>query len=560
MEKNTKKINNDSLLKKITAQNFLKFLQIGLIIGVIAFAATIPAFFHASMKIGTDGPIHADRIEQIFESLRNGKLPAQVSFIGLGGKVTAMASMYPWLTTLIMVVPKFFVTPVHAWFFGYFLLNFITGATAYLLTSELTDNICYRIFGSLIYTFSGYHLILLYARTAMGEALAYAFYPLIVYGCFRIWREKKYSWFSLALGMILIANSHILSLVFATFFIAVTEIWRIVRKKFNTQEFMQFLFAGLLSLLGSLYAIYSILILQLGNKMSSPFTSIESLDPVKVLDTIISNKFYEESTSWNIGLGVTIFVAYALFIGLAKYKSFLKQKWQKWLIASILSQLFLFSWLPWKTFQSTPLSIVQFLGRFLGLSSILIMIALVMFLNTEKLTKRAIIISALLISFLGISSIYNYERDPSTDTASNIHYRLNSTTYKQLLQKVGNPDYIPYQTFKGKKILLIDSNPKLKMNVINESYDSISYSVHSNVKGSQQIPIAYYRNVPYRIYVNQKNVNSLSKTALVLKLRKGTNVIRITSNPSKKIYEIFLVSIFGLLVSVFGLFFNFLKV
>lgn len=51
------------------------------------------------------------------------------------------------------------------------LVNFITITNFYILSRELIQNILFRIFGSILYTFGTYYFILLYTREAMGKLL-----------------------------------------------------------------------------------------------------------------------------------------------------------------------------------------------------------------------------------------------------------------------------------------------------------------------------------------------------------------------------------------------------
>ena len=80
-------------------------------------------------------------------------------------------------------------------------------------------------FGSVIYSFNQYNLINIYNRGALGEALGFAFLPLVFLGIIKIWqKEYRVGSLFLALGMSLVINSHILTTVICCLYFAVCKI------------------------------------------------------------------------------------------------------------------------------------------------------------------------------------------------------------------------------------------------------------------------------------------------------------------------------------------------
>ncbi|QAR71633.1 hypothetical protein EQJ92_07820 [Pediococcus acidilactici] len=230
---------------------------------------TYPAFSGHFMKLTMDGGIHLSRMESIFEMIKMGKLPPLVNFIGLGNHGNAFNGMYPWVSMAIFfVLPRFFLTsPMYALFASYVLINIATLFNAYLLTRELSKDTRIRLFATLFYGFNAYHLTLLFSRNAVGEALAYTFAPLVLLGCFQIWRGRTRGILHIALGMGMIANSHVISLFLMVLFLVVLEFSRLILKKITWQEIINFVIAGGLAVLIGFYSITNIIKISRANHL-----------------------------------------------------------------------------------------------------------------------------------------------------------------------------------------------------------------------------------------------------------------------------------------------------
>lgn len=185
-----------------------------------------------------DGMVHLGRFEQIYESLKVGKVPSEISFIGPGHNLNALMSCYPWLTSIIFIFPRFlFHNIVVSFLLGFFFINLVTCLNMYLLASKISSNKLVNFSASCIYIFNSYHLILLYARMAFGEVLAYTFLPLAVAGYLCILKNnKRKGILLLAIGMSGIANSHFISLALTSFFVVIVTIYLMIIKKIERSQ------------------------------------------------------------------------------------------------------------------------------------------------------------------------------------------------------------------------------------------------------------------------------------------------------------------------------------
>ncbi|MGJ3996809.1 hypothetical protein ACLODO_09570, partial [Limosilactobacillus fermentum] len=93
-------------MKKETRGRILEaiaYIFISFLVVLIAINGVTP------FKIPADGQIHLARYEQVFQSLRHLKVPAEISFIGPGHNLNAVISCYPWLGGFLFILPRFFI-------------------------------------------------------------------------------------------------------------------------------------------------------------------------------------------------------------------------------------------------------------------------------------------------------------------------------------------------------------------------------------------------------------------------------------------------------------------
>lgn len=85
----------------------------------------------------------------------------------------------------------------------------------YKTTKEITKKMSLGIISSLLYTFCLYRIVDVYTRAAIGEVLAFAFLPLIIWGLYELIYNDQKKWWILPIGIFGIINSHIIYSVIA---------------------------------------------------------------------------------------------------------------------------------------------------------------------------------------------------------------------------------------------------------------------------------------------------------------------------------------------------------
>lgn len=187
-----------------------KYQTAAMLVG-IGILASFP-FFSGSLIRGHDVEFHLARIEGIYQALRTGEFPVKVNPVHTSGYGNLSATMYPQLFLYPFALLRFARVSVMLCFK---LLMISTNIVTALLTYFSTGKICRSqrigLLCSLLYTFSLYRLNNVYLRCAVGEALAMAFLPLVLWGCYEVFWGDHRKWYLLMLGMTAIVQSHVLT-------------------------------------------------------------------------------------------------------------------------------------------------------------------------------------------------------------------------------------------------------------------------------------------------------------------------------------------------------------
>lgn len=502
----------------------INYIDVILVFGLAIISTIIPFLSHF-YNISPDGIYHLARFQSIADSLKNNELPNTLNFKYISQNSAAgvaINSLYPWLTGLIFIIPNLlFQNPMWGLAAGFLILNIITILTIKSLISYVSSNRLFIYTGIIIYQFNNYHFIDMYSRSAIGEAIAYAFLPLVVLGLLQVNDYRKSGFLTLGLSMGLLINTHIISFIFGIIMILFNISYRCVTKKIKLHDLIEICKAGIVGLLIGLYSIYNLLSIYLSNKIVEPFKAIKMVDMNTMLTTLLNNDIKSEnSIGWNLGLPVTILLIFLLIIA---YKNNNNSDWKKWIIGAGVSYLLIFNWWPIQKLVNTPLGIIQFYGRFLVVISLLVSVGYVLFLNHSQINRKKLILLNIIIMVFSLSAVYqnhyNYWTYRRSLTSSNYYSTLeNGYTFN---------DYLP--TTKSKKnISVLKTNitsPRRKV----QTNDSITFKFDINKKQIISLPVVMYVGKKYDVWVNNHKSQSLSSSLLKVKAKKGSNIVKVVS-------------------------------
>jgi uncharacterized membrane protein len=210
-----------SLFKKLFKNN--KFVEI-LSFAVLFLLSLLPtiALFHSGLPITHDGQDHVARIANFYLNLTQGNwFPVWAPNLNWGYGHPILEFLYP--------LPSYIASIFH--FIGFSLVDstkivFGLGMVLsfffmYLWLSQFVSKYA-AIFGAMLYLYAPYRFVETYVRGDIGENLAFAFIPLVLFFIYKLQGKEKYKFViggSLALSLLILAHNAI-SLMLMPFILA----------------------------------------------------------------------------------------------------------------------------------------------------------------------------------------------------------------------------------------------------------------------------------------------------------------------------------------------------
>lgn len=177
----------------------------------LALLASYPLFTDF-LTVGMDQEFHLRRIEGLFGALQSGQWPARISAQHFGGKGYATGVMYPELFLYFPAALRLAGASIlFSWKALLFAINLGTAFSAYFCGRRLMNSRAAGMAAAIVYLLSPYRLCDLYIRAALGEVLAMAFLPLLLYSLWQLLAGDAGQWPWLVLACTGIFQSHILT-------------------------------------------------------------------------------------------------------------------------------------------------------------------------------------------------------------------------------------------------------------------------------------------------------------------------------------------------------------
>lgn len=199
---------------------------------LIGLAAGIPLYVEVALD-GHDFTFHLLRIEGLYRAMASGDFPVRINPMQISGYGHLSSTMYPQLFLYPIALLRFLnVSLMTCYKLLLTAVNVGTALIAYYAVKNITKSDKIGMAMSLLYTLSAYRLVCIYVRAALGEALAMAFLPLVIWGVYEcLWGQKR--WKILTLGMTGVLGSHILSVEMCVLFMGLELIWWLCSKRKN---------------------------------------------------------------------------------------------------------------------------------------------------------------------------------------------------------------------------------------------------------------------------------------------------------------------------------------
>lgn len=186
-----------------------KFVIACALVGIALFSF-LP-YCNGLLPDGNDLCYHIGRIEGIKDGLRDGQFPVYIYPEALNG-YGYLNCMYPSLFLYFPAILRLFGVSIVT---SYKSLIFVSllgmSLITYLSVKSIYPNRKAGLLVTLLYMLCPYHLVNVYARGALGEALAMIFLPLCIAGLYHVLLGDQKKWWMLSLGITGLLQTHILS-------------------------------------------------------------------------------------------------------------------------------------------------------------------------------------------------------------------------------------------------------------------------------------------------------------------------------------------------------------
>lgn len=470
---------------------------------------------------------HLNRINEIALNLQEGQFPVLIHSHLMENLGYANSIFYPELFLYIPAILKIFgMGSLLSYKIFLMIITFFTFLFMDLTAKKIFKNIKISYLASILYTFSLYRLMDIYVRGALGEVLAIAFFPLLLYGLYDIIFEEGKKWWVLVLGLFGIANSHILSLAFAAFliiFICVCNIKTILK---NATILKKLIKTGIISILICSSVILPILeqYKSVRLKVQSNNSGFNLSEQASTLTSALENDIrFGSSVDGNTiksaeSMSTCVGIMLLLLPGLLLFnKNKEKEKNYKYLLQilalGIVSFILATKIFPWSKFEW--MATIQFPWRFNMITALALSLvssySVYNFFENKRDSIMILIIGILVMSCCLLQKIdinplnYNYDQ------------LINYTP-------IGNGEYLPESinlAVDNSKVVNLENNKNIDF-----KREKCGLEFNTSESKTYELPLIYYKG--YKAYLID-NENKKHKIPVTLDEGRGLAMVNNTT-------------------------------
>lgn len=534
-------------MKKLRSSSNIVALAILFITGIVAM---VPYFAANSLHSGVDMSFHLNRIYDLAQNIRNGNYFSYIETYAnnqVGAPINMVYGALPLYPFAVML--NIFSNKIIAIYLGYLVIVWISLMISYYVGLKYWQKDKKKaILFAVVYVLSTYNFSWMFGTFDLGQVSGYVFLPLIVYGTYSIFYCPSREWWLLSIGMIGLIYSHMLSTLIYSFLVGMLVIIALFTAPDFWKKIKYFLYAVIVSLLGTafywstLYGVYS------SNKLFITKSNDIPTAGLKFGDAILN--IFNNDGSIGVLLGVL------LIIGLVLWK---KQNVEA-KVAAVIGIVFLLATtnifdFAWNFINKTPLIIIQWPGRLLGVVNFFIAIfateTLFILISESKRKNKGHILSVIIAIFVVLSNSYTFlnthQQQPVVDYEPSVQKQLPFTDYQITSnvgfnylvtgynQGVGSIDYWPEISMKDESVvreimqhMAIINTKKVKLQPTSIT-DGINYQLTTNKKGSSvDLPFLNYNSYEIQVDGRKENYFKTSRGTIGVKINKaGQHEIKI---------------------------------
>ena len=523
---------------KIKMWNCLRFLIVAF---AISFFSLLP-YHNDVMPFGHDLGYHLNRINEISNGLNIKTFPVLIHAGLLDNIGYANGLFYPqiFLYFPAVLISVFKVQLIPAYKVFMVLVTFVTFISMYYSTKLIFKKKSVAWFATLLYVFSLWRIVDIFIRGALGEVMAFAFFPLIIAGLYNVIYEKDNKWYLITIGLWGLANTHVLSFLFMTVLILILCVFSIDIIIKNKKVLLNLFIAAVVSVLVCI-GFFGPMLEQKFNDtfnvdgrttISSELLKNRSLSLRMALSSRFSYGYAEESMNTQGGMTEGVGTIIYLFAGLIFFRKKLSLKENRFeIIMFVIGSLtFLCTTviIPWEKLKF--MNFIQFPFR---LNFIIILFLSMVGSNSlyevlEESNRRSIMIIASLVFM--IAQIYVLSGiDVNFDIAIKDYNDLTQTFDRQ----VGSAEYLPDGTIIW-DLKLYNTNDKDNYIDFTQVGSTIEFEYdRDDIDFEFNVPLVYYKGYVASITDKNGNVKQLeckeydNKHVLIKSNERLTGKVRI---------------------------------
>lgn len=387
--------------------NLIKNSKFRILFFIILTLLSSISLFTISLKYGHDILFHLSRIGGIKDSFSNDLFPSIYSNY-LNGYGYGNPLFYP---DIFLYVPAFInylgLSINTSYKIFIILVNFFSIISMYITVKGISKSKYAGIISSIIYAFASYRLIDVFSRAALGEALAFIFIPLIIYGIYNIIYGDYKKFYILVIGMSGLILSHILSTYIICILLSIFCLINIKKFIKEKQRIKYLVISALITLLITAFFIFPMLEQMISGKFL--FNNTNKISEITKRSVPIYALFLEIilPLKYWIPSGIGIIFIYLTYLKIKSRNikdSFITQCF----IIGVLCLFLASNIFPWKLFEKA-FSLIQFPWRLYVITTVLltvgggILISKIYTKNKDRIKQLIIVFSLSLISLISIT-------------------------------------------------------------------------------------------------------------------------------------------------------------
>ena len=487
--------------------------------------------------LGDDLGFHLNRIQGLVQNLHNGgafwQIPA-VSTAAFSGWGYPINLFYPAAALLPAAWLQALATGVSGYYLFLVLVNWVTLWATAAVAYRLLHSRSQAFLAAILYGFAQYRFLDFFVRGSLAEGLVFAFLPLIFYGVYSIAAGDYHQWYWLAIGMALIALTHVISLVLSSVGVVIMlSFWGLCRRDLKARSLRLGAATGLAVLLS--LSFLGPLVEQLRHVGRLGVAQYTLADSATHLGDLVRNSLDNAVASNAINLGIllvaTSILALVVWRRLQPFDHYC-------LVLGGIFVLLATSLFPWSLFQGI-LGAIQFPWRFLALADFPLALvgarAISLITRAQAFRRQLLVVPLATLLAVGLSlgaqnTLYRSVGPNNPKVITNATYLTNATN-DTTTDYVAQKGLVSMAAVRTHSIPVMNTQPNgqqlpsLKQLAVRALPNGLAYTVQSTTAQTIKLPQLMYHG--YRVRVNgHVQTPTLDQNGVVhVRIKAGTSHI-----------------------------------